>query len=116
LTPSSGSVRGTFGSCLVGRALQPSIAAMPASSRMMLTIDHIAAECRIVLPTSGSCGQLLVYESPALAGRSVVAAHADQKKNAVSAWRLGLLGRAPSVIAYWSRSLASVGSVPNRPS
>ena len=37
-----------------------SIAAMPASSRMMLTIDHIAAEVDIVLPTSGSCGQLLV--------------------------------------------------------
>jgi hypothetical protein len=37
-----------------------SIAAMPASSRMMLAIDHIAAEVVIVLPTSGSCGQLLV--------------------------------------------------------
>jgi hypothetical protein len=96
-------------------ALQPSIAAMPASSRMMLTIDHIAAEVLIVLPTSGSCGQLLVYESPALAGgRS--RRPGDQKKKRGERLALGLLGRAPSVIAYCSRSLASVGSVPNRPS
>src|SRR4051812_49251010 len=55
-----------------------SIAAMPPSNRTMLTIDQTAAESVIVLPTSGSCGQLLVYETPASFGRSVVAAHDDQ--------------------------------------
>ncbi len=59
--PSSGSACGT---CASGsswpRPCSQSIAAMPASSRMMLTIDHIAAEGVMVLPTSGSCGQLLV--------------------------------------------------------
>ena len=39
---------------------------------------------------------------------------ADQA--AVSAWRFSLSGRAPSVIAYWSRRVASFGSVPKRPS
>jgi hypothetical protein len=51
----------------------------------MLAIDHIAAEPVMVLPTSGSCGQLLVYEMPVSPGRSVDAAHDDQKKKAVSA-------------------------------
>ena len=61
LAPSSGSAAGTFASssCLLAPCSH-SIAAMPASSRMMLTIDHIAADVDIVLPTSGSCGQLLV--------------------------------------------------------
>jgi hypothetical protein len=33
---------------------------MPANSRMTLATDHIAAEPVMVLPTIGSCGQLLV--------------------------------------------------------
>jgi hypothetical protein len=53
----------------------------------MLTIDHIAADVDSVLPTSGSCGQLLVYDRPVSPGRSVAAAQADQKKKAASAWR-----------------------------
>jgi len=82
----------------------------------MLTIDHMAAEVDILLPTSGSCGQLLVYESSVSPGRLVAAAHEVQKKNAVSAWRSALSGSAPSVIAYWPRRTASAGSVPNRSS
>ena len=82
----------------------------------MLTIDQIAAESVIVLPTSGSCGQLLVYESPVSPGRSVVAAHEVQKKNAARACRSARTGSAPSVIAYCSRNLASDGSLPNRAS
>src|SRR6185436_6857562 len=86
LAPSSGSALGTSaGSSCASPLCSQSIAAMPASSRMMLAIDHIAAEVVIVLPTSGSWGQLLVYERPVSPGRSVVAAQADQKKKAASA-------------------------------
>jgi len=101
LAPSSGSVFGTaaWSSCASPLCSQ-SIAAMPASSSTMLTIDHIAAEVLIVLPTSGSCGQLLVYERPVSPGRSVVAAQADQKKKAASALRCSPSGSAPDVIAY----------------
>ena len=53
----------------------------------MLTIDQIAALPGSVLPTMGSCGQLLVYESPVSPGRSVEADHADQKKKPASASR-----------------------------
>ena len=59
----------------------------------MLTIDHIAAESVIVLPTSGSCGQLLVYERSVSPGRSVAAAHDVQKKKAVSASRSAFCGQ-----------------------
>ena len=89
---------------------------MPASSRMTLTIDHMAADVDIVLPTRGSCGQLLVYERSVSPGRLVTAAQDDQKKNAASAWRSTFPGSAPSVIAYCSRSFASDGSVPKSPS
>ena len=60
-TPSSGSAVGGWasGSCLLPPCSQ-SIAAMAASSSTMLTIDQMAAESVILLPTSGSCGQLLV--------------------------------------------------------
>ena len=60
--PSSGSAAGRLRLVFVlrRRLCSHSIAAMPASSRMMLTIDHMAADVVIVLPTSGSCGQLLV--------------------------------------------------------
>src|SRR4051812_35746064 len=81
----SGSLRGTAGSgssaCHEWNHTMP---AMPASSRMMLAIVHIEAVPVSVLPTSGSCGQLLVYERCSSPGRLVVADHADQKKNAAS--------------------------------
>src|SRR5512146_2889784 len=86
LAPSSGSAAGTLASpSSVSALCSHSIAAMPASSNTMLTIDHMAAEVDIVLPTSGSCGQLLVYESSVSPGRSVAAAQEVQKKKAVSA-------------------------------
>src|SRR5690349_24044394 len=80
---------------------------MPASapmSRMMLAIDHIAAPLVSVLPTRGSCGQLLVYERPSSPGRSVDAAHDDQKKKPASALRSAAFGSALAVMAYFSRS------------
>src|SRR5688572_3609173 len=87
LAPSSGSALGTCaGSSCGSRPCSHSIAAMPANSSTMLTIDHTAADGDRVLPTSGSCGQLLVYERPVSPGRLVAAAHEDQKKNALSAW------------------------------
>ncbi len=109
---------GSAGSGLASSSCLPlpcshSIAAMPASSRMMLTIDHMAASLVMVLPTSGSCGQLLVYDTSVSPGRSVAAAHDVQKKNAASASRSAWSGSAPVAIAYWSRSVASDGSVPN---
>jgi hypothetical protein len=58
---------------------------MAAIIRMMLAIDQIPAPAVGVLPTSGSWGQLLVYERPVSPGRSVAADHADQKMNAGSA-------------------------------
>src|SRR6476661_1119674 len=81
-TPSSGSAWGgtASGSCLPAPCSH-SMAAMPASSRMMLAIDHMAAEVVMVLPTSGSGGQLLVYERPLSPGRSVTVDQALQKKN-----------------------------------
>jgi len=89
------------------------IAAMPAISRIMLTTVHIALPLVRVLPTSGSCGQLLVYESPCSPGRSVAADQADQKKNAAMARRSLGLGSALSGIAYCSRSRVSAGASPN---
>src|SRR5437762_6373351 len=101
--PSKGSAFGGSASSSCARPpWNHSIAAIPASSRMMLTIDHIAALPVIVLPTSGSCGQLLVYERSVSPGRSVAAAHEVQKKNAASASRSAFAGKMPSVIAYWS--------------
>jgi len=61
-------------------------------------MDHIALPVVSVLPTSGSCGQLLVYERPDSPGRSVAAAHDDQKKNAVSARRF--LAARQQVVAH----------------
>jgi hypothetical protein len=59
---------------------------MAASSSTTLTIDQttLAADGRLSM--SGSCGQLLVYVI-ARPGRSVAAAHAVQKKKAVSVRR-----------------------------
>src|SRR5206468_13000845 len=82
------------------------IVAMPAMSRMMLATVHIAALPGSVLPTMGSCGQLLVYETPLWLGRSVEAAQDDQKKNPASALRSAGLGSAFAVIAYFSRRLS----------
>src|SRR5215510_5629134 len=91
----SGSRFGTTGSGASGRALwYHTMPAMPASSRMTLAMVHIEAAPDSVLPTAGSCGQLLVYESPVSPGRSVAADHADQKKNAASALRSSARGRA----------------------
>ena len=67
----------------------------------------------MVLPTSGSCGQLLVYERLVSPGRSVAADQEDQKKKAVSACRSLASGSAFSCIAYCSRSLTSDWSLPN---
>lgn len=115
--PSSGSAWGgaASSSCLPAPCSH-SMAAMPASSRMTDTIDHIAAEVVMVLPTSGSCGQLLVYDRPGSPGRSVAAAQALQKKNAVSAARSSAAGTSPSRIAYCSRSFATEAESPNRAS
>src|SRR5690349_5970746 len=97
----SGSAPGAGGSEGSVRAvLYPIIAAMPAISRMIEAIDHNALPVVNTFPTSGSCGQLLVYDKPVSPGRSVAAAQEDQKKNAVSAARCSTSGSALSVIAY----------------
>jgi hypothetical protein len=59
---------------------------------MMLAIDQMPAPAVGVLPTSGSCGQLLVYDKPVSPGRSVAADQADQKKNPVRAVRSAASG------------------------
>ena len=61
MAPSSGSALGgcASASCF-WLPCSHSMAAMAARSRTMLTIDQTAAELVMVLPTSGSCGQLLV--------------------------------------------------------
>src|SRR6478752_6860969 len=74
------------------------IAAIPAISRMIEAIDHMAALPGSVLPTIGSCGQLLVYERFDSPGRSVEAAQEDQKKNPASALRSRALGSAFAVM------------------
>src|SRR3954471_23375435 len=103
----SGSRCGVAGSGSSGCApWYQTIVAMPAMSRMMLATVHIAALPGSVLPTIGSCGQLLVYESPPWFGRSVEAAHDDQKKNPASALRSAGFGSALDVIAYFSRRLS----------
>ena len=53
-------------------------------------------------PTSGSCGQLLVYVMVSF-GRLVDAAHAVQKKKADSFRRLSVSVSAPGGMAYSSR-------------
>jgi hypothetical protein len=58
----------------------------------MLTIDHIAAECASCCrraARAASCWCTRARLSPAVGRRRP----GDQKKNAVSAWRLGLLGQ-----------------------
>src|SRR5579871_1593248 len=92
------------------------IAAMAAINRMIDAMLHMAAEVVIALPTSGSYGQLLVYERPVSPGRSVQVDHADQKKKAVNALRCTASGSAPLAMAYCSRRSANAGSLPNRPS
>ena len=77
-----------------------SMAAIPPSSSTMLTIDHMAAPPVMVLPTSGSCGQLLVYEMSVSPGRSAAAAHDVQKKNAARASRSAASGSTPVAMAY----------------
>src|SRR6185369_3904859 len=80
---SKGSVAGAgvggSGSCFACRkAIKP----MPPSNRMMLTPVQTTASPVGRLPTSGSCGQLLVYVTVS-PGRLVDAAQDDQKKKAV---------------------------------
>src|SRR5215813_12242027 len=76
----SGSRFGGVGAGPSGCALYHQIiAAMPEISRMMLTTVHMALPSVRTFPTSGSCGQLLVYESPCSPGLSVAADQADQK-------------------------------------
>ena len=73
--------------------------AMPPIRRMIDAIDHSAEDGVIVLPTIGSCGQLLVYEWPVSPGRSVADDHDDQKKKPASAFfsELREVGSADSV-------------------
>ena len=79
----SGSVSGGAGSpsSLFFAAYHQAIAEMPASSMMMLTPVHTTVSPVGRLPTSGSCGQLLVYVMSS-SGRFVEAAHDVQKKKA----------------------------------
>src|SRR3569832_221405 len=84
--PSIGSVGGsasTGSSCFRASCQNPS-APMPASSIRMLTPVHTIESDVGRFAISGSCGQLLVYVIVA-PGRSVPAAHADQKKYAARA-------------------------------
>src|SRR5688572_14397866 len=77
--PSRGSRSGTAsgaGSCLRA-AYHHAMPPTAARSRITLTPVHTSASGVTVLPTSGSCGQLLVYVTVS-SGRSVVAAQADQ--------------------------------------
>jgi hypothetical protein len=67
---------------------------MPPRRRTMLTpVQTMASEVG-ALPIRGSCGQLLVYVTVS-PGRSVAAAHADQKKKAASAGAGGIGDGAP---------------------
>ena len=112
----SGSSLGGFGSASSGcAAWKNTMPAMAPIMTMMLATDQMPAPAVGVLPTRGSCGQLLVYDRPVSPGRSVAAAQDDQKKKPVSAVRSSAAGREPALIAYCSRSLSSFGSVPNRP-
>src|SRR6188508_172252 len=84
--PNNGSAAGGDGSLVSGffDACQKVSAPIPASSARMLTPLQTTESLVGRLPTSSSCGQLLVYETSSF-GRLVVAAQADQKKKAESA-------------------------------
>src|SRR5512136_3314426 len=79
------SAGGVTGSSVSPRdAIHHTTAPTPASSTVMLiTVQRIFAPVGR-FPTSGSCGQLLVYVT-VLSGRSVVAAQLVQKKKCVRA-------------------------------
>jgi hypothetical protein len=100
----SGSFAGASGSgsCSRWDAWYEAINPMPASSMMMLTPVQTTVSAVGRLPTSGSCGQLLVYVTVS-PGRFVDAAHDVQKKNADSLRRLSGSVSAPAGIAYSSR-------------
>jgi hypothetical protein len=103
---SSGSVAGawacTSSSPRRRTACHVAIAPSPASSIRMLTPVHTTVSPDGRLPTSGSCGQLFVYETVS-SGRWATAAHALQKKNAES-WRaFAGSSSVPCGIAYSSR-------------
>jgi hypothetical protein len=66
---------------------------------MMLTPVHTIASPVGTFPMRGSCGQLLVYEM-VLPGRVVAAAHAVQKKKALSRRSRSGSSSVPRGIAY----------------
>ena len=91
-----------------GRAATASRQCRPAARRCS-TIDHIAAEVDILLPTSGSCGQLLVYERLGFArtvGRRGPGGPEEERGERLA---VRLSGNVPSVIAYWPRRIGKRG-------
>jgi hypothetical protein len=116
-TFSRGSRAGTCGSASSAWAVwYQTMPAIPASSRITLAMVHMAAEPGSVLPTRGSCGQLLVYERPCSPGRSVAAAQEVQKKKPASALRSTALGSKSRPMAYFSRNASWDAAAPNRAS
>src|SRR3546814_13719322 len=87
---------------------------MPAIMNRIENIDHMKLLAVGTLPTSGSCGKLLVYDftSP---GRAVTVAHDGQKKNPVIMRRCSMSGNGPSRSAYASRTPAVAGSSETTP-
>src|SRR3546814_16978408 len=89
---------------------------MPAIMNRIENIDHMKLLAVGTLPTSGSCGKLLVYDftSP---GRAVTVAHAAQKKQPVIMRRCSMSGTDSSRSESDSRRSAVAGSLdkPLRP-
>jgi hypothetical protein len=136
LTPSSGSVRGTCGSSSSDRA--SAAKHRGDAGEQQDDADHRPhrRRVRIVLPTSGSCGQLLVYESPALAGgrsspprrpeeergqrlaaRPSRAGRLRSSRTARAAWRASgrcRTGRRSARATRWIASAASGDTLPCR--
>src|SRR3546814_13293722 len=73
---------------------------MPAIMNRIENIDHMKLLAVGTLPTSGSCGKLLVYDftSP---GRSVTVAHDAQKKNPVIMRRCSMRSEERRVGKEW---------------
>jgi hypothetical protein len=91
--------------CAEGRscaAKYQTIPPMPANRRTKLMTLQTTVLPVGVLPTRGSCGQLLVYVT-AWPGRFVVAAQAVHQKKALIARALTASVSAPRGIAYASR-------------
>ena len=76
---------------------------------MMLTPVHTTASPVGRLPTSGSCGQLLVYVTVS-PGRLVDAAHEVQKKKAVICRARAASVSVPAGIAYSVRPRAKTSA------